>query len=146
MCKAYCRLLGSSLPRILNSIDILNAERKDIEKFVAEINNSSYKAWTNHGYRLAVKKLFRYLRNRNTPKETPYPHEVSRTKVNVSEAELEKESRIDADKLLTNEEITLMLKATKNPRDDNKLYTFFQARKLTLFYFQQVASNNKCSC
>ncbi len=32
-------------------------------------------------------------------KETPYPEEVSWIKVHVSEAELEKESRISADKL-----------------------------------------------
>jgi hypothetical protein len=61
---------ANHLPKILESIEILKAERKDIEKFVADINNSGYRAWTKRGYKLTTKKLYQYLRNGNVSKET----------------------------------------------------------------------------
>lgn len=72
------------------------------------------------------KKLYQYLKSGNTAKETPYPSEVSWIKVHVGEAELEKESRISSDKLLTNEEITSILKATRKPRDEAMLSVLFE--------------------
>ena len=82
---------GMCLTKILNSIDIQRAGRKEIEAFIAELNRSDYKAWTKHAYKLTVKKLFQYLRYGNTSKDTPYPEEVAWISLRISEAEIREE-------------------------------------------------------
>lgn len=64
------------LSKILRAIDIRTAGRKEIEAFIADLNKSDYRAWTKHAYRLTMEKLFQYLSNGNTSKETPFPEEV----------------------------------------------------------------------
>jgi site-specific recombinase XerD/ribosomal protein L40E len=117
---------GMCLTKILNSIDIQRAGRKEIEAFIAELNRSDYKAWTKHAYKLTVKKLFQYLRYGNTSKDTPYPEEVAWISLRISEAEIERNSRASADKLLSTDEITQLLKATNNPRDEAMLLVLFE--------------------
>jgi hypothetical protein len=75
---------ANHLPEILNAMDIEKAEKKDIETFVAQTNASSYKAWTKHGYKLTIKKLYQYLRNGNVSKETPYPYEAPGSKFTLA--------------------------------------------------------------
>ena len=114
------------LPRVLRSLDISTAGRKEIEAFVAELNRSDYKAWTKHGYKLVVKKLFQYLRYGSTLSETPYPPEVSWISVRVTQAEIEKESRANAENLLSPEDAARLFKAAETPRDEAMLYVLFE--------------------
>ncbi len=120
-----CRY-AMGLTRILGSIDIRSAGREEIEVFIADLNRSDYKAWTKHAYKLTVKKLFQYLRYGNVSKETPFPEEVSWISLHISEAEVENDARASPDKLLTTEEITALLKATKSPRDEALLLVLFE--------------------
>jgi integrase/recombinase XerD len=117
---------ANCLPRILENIDILNTEKQAIEQFILEINNSTYKAWTKHGYKIAIKKIIQFVKCGNVDKETPYPEAVSWIKLHISETELEKESRISAEKLLTEKDILNMLRVTRSPRDEAMLSVIFE--------------------
>lgn len=103
---------ATCLPKILNALYIKKARKKDIEVFVVELNKSSYKAWTKHAFKLTVKKLFQYLTYGDTSWETNYPDEVSWLKLHISEAELEKDSRVGPDKLLSGDDIAAIVKSS----------------------------------
>ena len=58
-------------------MDVQTAGRKEVESFVGELNRSSYRVWTKHGYKLALKKFFQYLRNGSVSRDISFPDEVS---------------------------------------------------------------------
>jgi len=118
---------ATTMTRILDSIDVDTAGRKEIEAFVLELNRENYKAWTKHGYKMTVKKLFQYLRYGNVSRDTPFPPEVAWIKTRVTEVEMEKESRISSDVLLGDEEIVSILRAARNSRDEAMLSVLFES-------------------
>jgi site-specific recombinase XerD len=68
---------ASTLRRILYALDIRNASKEDVKKFISEINSSGYKAWTRQGFCVVTKKLFQWLEYSDTSKDMPYPEKVS---------------------------------------------------------------------
>jgi len=103
------------LRKILRELDITNAGFAEIQGWVAKLNSSNYKLSTKMDYKVVLKKLFQYRKYRRT--DAPYPDEVAWIKVHVSERELEKESRINADKVLSPEDVEKVIKSCDNVRD-----------------------------
>jgi integrase/recombinase XerD len=117
---------ASTLRKILDALDIRNASKEDVKKFISEINSSGYKAWTRQGFYVVTKKLFQWLEYSDTSKDTPYPERVSWIKTGVSEKEVEKQSRISPDKLLSPDDVKKLIDAATNPRDRAMISVLFE--------------------
>jgi len=116
---------ATHLPVLLRVIDVdLQAITKtDVEVIVSAINNSKQTAWTKHDKKLVLRKLVQYAKTGNCTKDTPMPDEVSWIKLAVNE----KDTQLNPENLLTQEEIITIIKATTNKRDRAILYVLFEA-------------------
>jgi integrase/recombinase XerD len=94
--------------------------KKDIENIVAEINNSDFSEWTKRDYRIVLKRLMKFIRERegNVFLKGQYPLEVSwlSSTMKKTRKKLPKE-------LLTIDDIKKLADFTLNLRD--KAFIFF---------------------
>ena len=113
------------LPVLLKEIefDVKLARREDVERVVAWVNSRPHKEWTKHDKKLVLRKLVQYAKCGSCAKGTALPSEVSWVSLTVKE----KDSRVTPESLLTPEEFTAIVRATRNKRDRAMVYVLFEA-------------------
>ena len=121
---------ASHMPAILrlinattDGVDLKDITKSNVEAVVAAIHNSRQKEWTKHDKKLALRKLVQYAKNGGCTKDTPIPLEVNW----ISLALKEKNPRVTPENLLTPEDFTAIIKATRNKRDRAMMYVLFEA-------------------
>jgi len=83
------------------------ARKEDIIKFLSKIEKKNYSEWTKHGFKVTLKKFFRWLRGTEE-----YPEEVKWIKTTVKNSKKKL-----PDELLTEEEVRKVAEAATHPRD-----------------------------
>jgi site-specific recombinase XerD len=112
------------LPRIMKELGV-NADRGHIEEFMRKINNDAgYSVWTKRAYKQTVRRFYQYLKNGDISGQ--YPDEVAWLKTNVSERQQAKESRVTPDKLLSVDEVRLIIEKCTSPRNRAMLSVLFE--------------------
>jgi site-specific recombinase XerD len=111
------------LLRIIDGADIKTMTKTDIEHIVANINNRPNKESTKADNKLLLRKLVQYAKAGSCAKSTPIPPEVSWISLTVKE----KNPKVTPENLLTQKEITTILKAVTNKRDRAIIYVLFEA-------------------
>ncbi|MDR0493307.1 MAG: tyrosine-type recombinase/integrase, partial [Nitrososphaerota archaeon] len=111
------------LLRIIDGADIKAMTKTDIERIVAQINSRPNKESTKADNKLLLRKLVQYAKQGSCAKNTPIPPEVSWISLTVKE----KNPKVTPENLLTQEEITAILKAATNKRDRAIVYVLFEA-------------------
>ena len=94
--------------------------KEDIERLVGWINGSKYAEETKHGYKVALKKFYQWLRGCNED-EHEYPPEVRWVKTTI------KKRRLLPEALLTTEEVKKLVEAAENPRDKAFILTHYES-------------------
>ena len=94
--------------------------KEDIEKLVGWIKASNYAEETKHGYKVALKKFYQWLKGCNED-EHEYPQEVRWIKTTI------KKRRLLPEALLTTEELKTLIEATENPRDRALILTHYES-------------------
>ena len=84
------RLIGGSLKKPFDKVT-----RSDVQKYLAWLEKQELADWTKHGYKVALKKFYKWLRNSET-----YPPEVSWIKTIVNNGH-----RLLPEELLTEDEV-----------------------------------------
>jgi len=103
--------------------DVKLASREDVERVVAWVTVGRIKKWTKHDKKLVLRKLVQYAKCGSCAKGTALPSEVSWVSLTVKE----KDSRVTPESLLTPEEFTAIVRATRNRRDRAMVYVLFEA-------------------
>lgn len=80
------------------------ARKEDIIKFLSKIEKKNYSEWTKHGFKVTLKKFFRWLRGTEE-----YPEEVKWIKTTVKNSKKKL-----PDELLTEEEVRKVARASKS--------------------------------
>ncbi|MCL1970238.1 MAG: site-specific integrase [Candidatus Bathyarchaeota archaeon] len=116
---------AAHLPALLRFVDVdLQAiTRADVERVVADINSSQNKNTTIRDKKLVLRKLVQYAKTGTCAKGTPLPPEVRWISLVIKE----KDTGVNPENLLTQEEIVTLLKVTTNKRDRAMLYVLFEA-------------------
>jgi site-specific recombinase XerD len=116
---------AAHLPVLLRVIDVdlQTITKADVERAVTDINSKQQRSCTKRDKKLVLRKLVQYAKTGNCTKDTSMPPEVSWIKLAVKE----KDTQLTPEKLLTQEEIVAILKATTNKRDRAMLYVLFEA-------------------
>lgn len=131
----HLKALGLSDKRVLKYADSLStlfrnvpfnpagASRRDVERVVAWINAQSYKNWTKHDLKLALRKLVQYARLGSCAEKTPIPAEVDWIPMKVDE----RDCRVKPESLLTVDDIKALMMRAENRRDRALVAVFFEA-------------------
>ena len=128
----HCICEGLSMPRAVKYVVTLNtlarmlgrdleaATREDIERLVVAIETSEkgYSEWTKKDFKVCLKKFYRWLRGT----EKGFPPEVAWLSTSVRY-----DRRRMPDELLTEEDITQLVKAAPTPRDKALLFTLYES-------------------
>src|SRR5207247_1339083 len=96
------RLIGGSLKKPFDKVT-----RSDAQKYLAWLERQELADWTKHGYKVALKKFYKWLRNSET-----YPPEVSWIKTTVNNGH-----RLLPEELLTEDDVKKMAEKAEHPRD-----------------------------
>ena len=102
-------------------VQIEDARRADIERFVSWLNGSGYAPHTASDYILAVKRFYKFVRSGNVDMETPWPDEVRWMRKAIKPNERRQPE------FFTSAEIESMIKAASGPRDKAMLAVGFEA-------------------
>lgn len=126
----HCKIEGLSLGRTARygwvllklsewlAKDFDQADRKDIESLVGKIQlNESYKDWTKHLYKVAIKKFYKWM---NGGEE--YPSTVRWIKCNFKNSD-----RILPEEILTGEEVKKMIELAEHPRDKAFIASLYES-------------------
>ena len=117
--KNDCIAQGTSLARVIRTLeDLLKLDSlikkdfelvttEDIKSAIVEMENQNYSDWTKYGFKISVRKFYKWLRKTET-----YPEEVKWIKPRLKRCE----SKLPQE-LLTEEEIKKMIESADNPRD-----------------------------
>ena len=104
--------------------DFLKATREDLENLILQIDNSDYKDWTKHDYRVVVKKFWIWLYNRNNDDmdewETP-------PLVKWIHIRRPRSSKKLPSKLLTPKDIRLLLEHCRTLREKALISTLYES-------------------
>lgn len=116
---------ASALCTIFKNVkfDPAEATKRDVERVVAWINRQSFKEWTKHDLKLALRKLIQFAKYGSCDRKTPIPDEASWIPLNVSE----KDSRVKPELLLTPDEVKAMIRAAENERDKALISILYEA-------------------
>ena len=87
--------------------DFSDVTKTDIYRIVADIERSDRKAWTKQGYKVTIKRFFRWLYDSKTD-----PELTSWINTNIKECD-----QILPEELLTEEEVLEQIEAADHPRD-----------------------------
>jgi len=102
------------ISRRIKNKDFSKLNKNDIENLVGEINNSDYSEWTKRDYKIVIKRLIKYVKEKEGKRfiEGRYPLEVSwiNATIKKSRKKLPKE-------LLTIDDIKKLAEGTLNLRD-----------------------------
>jgi integrase len=106
-----------------DDIELRALTKTDAERIVAAINARPNKASTKSDNKLLLRKLIQYAKKGNCAKGTPLPREVNWISLSIKETN----PRVTPENLLTQDEITAILKAATNRRDRAMIYVLFEA-------------------
>jgi len=121
----HCFAEGLSVPRIVKYVhtvkniarilgkDLDKADKEDIERLVARIEQTDYQPWTKHDYKLTIRKFYRWLGKEEL---------VSWIKPKVKLSQ-----KLLPEQLPTYEDVMKMVKATSNPRDKAFIMTLWES-------------------
>lgn len=100
----------NTLPKIARGLkkDFDKATPDDIKQFVADLNRSKYADWTKSDFKIALKRFYRWLKQR--PKDEDAP-ETSWIKIGNGL------KRVLPEELLTEDKVAKMLEVCENSRD-----------------------------
>lgn len=100
------------LPRVAKDLgkDFEACTREDLVRFVEGIERRAYSEWTKQGYKVTLKRFWRWLRN----SEDEYPPEVKWIKTNIRKDRLALPGEGDLPSLA---EIRRVIEAADHPRD-----------------------------
>ncbi|MCX6665121.1 MAG: tyrosine-type recombinase/integrase [Euryarchaeota archaeon] len=103
--------------------DFLVVSKKDIEKLCSDLEKGKYTAWTKHDYRVAIKKFYTWLRNKNNDDmdEWTTPKEVKWIKVRSPSGS----KKLPSD-LLTPEDIQLLVESCRNLREKSLILSVYE--------------------
>jgi integrase/ribosomal protein L40E len=93
------------------------ASKKDIQKFVAAIEQRNYAEWTKHGYKVALKKFYKWLSDSET-----YPEQVSWIKATVKN-----NHKLLPEELLTEDDVKKLATTADNARDRAFIMTLYES-------------------
>lgn len=94
--------------------DLDKADKEDIKSLVAKIKSNGYSEWTEHDYKVCIKKFYKEIFGEEEGGEKKYPEEVAWINTNYSGGN----GGIQLpDELLEPEDIKAMINAAQNPRD-----------------------------
>lgn len=90
--------------------------RKNMEEVVYAIEKADYSPWTKQGYKVVLKKFYKWLAYKGdyTDKLKPYPETVAWINTNVRKRET---PMIKEKDILSEDDISLMISAADHPRD-----------------------------
>ena len=94
--------------------------KADAERLVAWLNSSNYAEETRHGYKVALKRFYQWLRG-CSEEEHEYPEEVRWIKTTI------KRRRLLPEALLTIEELKKLVEAAENLRDRALILTHYES-------------------
>jgi len=98
-----------------------DANRKDIERLMVWLNGLGYSPHTVTDYTFFVKRFYKFVRNGNVDRDTPYPEEVRWLRKNIKLNEMTKPQFLSA------EEVKAMIQVSKSARDRAMLAVGFEA-------------------
>ncbi|WP_164999266.1 site-specific integrase [Methanohalophilus profundi] len=78
----------------------------DMYRVVAEIERSDKRPWTKHGYKVTIKRFFRWLNGGNDPETTSW-----------IKTAMKQHDKMLPDELLTEDEVKKMIETAQHPRD-----------------------------
>jgi len=122
-----CILRGYSKARTIKYIDTLEriaralgkpfsqADKRDVENLIAEIEQKGYTEWTKHDYKVILRMFYKWLR------KCDYPEEVSWIKINSSD------NHKLPEELLSFEEVLQMVDAADHVRDKAFILTLYES-------------------
>ncbi len=125
----YCFAEGLSIPRIVRLLQYLHklalwlgkdfeeATKDDIVDLVQKIEREKLSVWTKQGYRVTLKKFYRWLKNSERD-----PEEVAWIKTSIK-----KTNDILPDELLTEDEVKQLIEACEHPRDRALVSTLYES-------------------
>ncbi|MDD4353762.1 MAG: phage integrase N-terminal SAM-like domain-containing protein, partial [Candidatus Nanoarchaeia archaeon] len=115
----YLLAEGLSIPRVekymclLTRFDketkgknFLEMDKKDLISFLAWLETTSYSEWTKKGYKVALKKFYKWANNGELPKF-----------VSWIKSSMKNEKKLLPQELLTPEEVIKLINSSTNPRD-----------------------------
>ncbi len=105
------RLISVSIKKPLEK-----ASRKDIQKFLAEIEQRNYSEWTKHGYKVALKKFYKWLDGGEE-----YPEQVSWIKATVKN-----NHKLLPEELLSEDDVIRLARTADHPRDRALIMTLYE--------------------
>ena len=132
----YCRAQGLSKRRIIKYAyslgklammfkkDFAKANKEDIIRVVGEIESSDLKEWTKVGYKVIIKRFYKWLKEAQGMKlsKRQYPEEVEWIPTTM------KRNRIKLhNEILTVEEVNKIADCTLNPRDRALVLTLYES-------------------
>lgn len=124
-----CFANGLSIPRVLHYMsrlqkialwlgkDFKDAAKDDIIHLVEKIERMDYSEYTKHGFKVALKKFYKWLR-----KSEHYPKEVRWIKSTVRN----EKSRLP-EELLTEEEVKKLIEVAEHPRDKAFVFVLYES-------------------
>ncbi len=125
----YCFAEGLSIPRVVRLLQYLHkialwlgkdfekATKDDIVDLIQKIEREKLSDWTKQGYRVTLKKFYRWLQNSERD-----PEEVEWIKTS-----LKKTNNVLPDELLTEDEIKKLIEACEHPRDRALVSTLYES-------------------
>ena len=100
--------------------DFDKVHKRDIERLVAVIQERDYTAWTKHGYKVVIKKFYKWLRDT----DDEYPIEVKWIKAGINRNQLKLPSE---NGLITEDDIKSLIKVANNPRDKALISVLYES-------------------
>lgn len=123
-----CRAEGLTPIRILRLMQLMRlitvairkplekASRKDIQKYLADIEQRNYTEWTKHGYKVALKKFYKWLDGGEE-----YPEQVSWIKATVKN-----NHKLLPEELLSEDDVKKLAQSADHPRDRALIMTLYE--------------------
>lgn len=113
----YLQILGH-VSRLLRHQDFKKVRKRDMEALLQQIENSPYKPWTKQGYKVIIKRFWKWLNGQ----DERYPPEVSwiKTRIKDSDEKLPEE-------LFSEAEVRALIEAAEYPRDKAYVAMLFDA-------------------
>jgi len=132
----YCKAQGLSRRRIIKYAyslgkvsqllgkDFAEANKEDIVRVVGQIESSDLKEWTKVGYKVIIKRFYKWLREYQGMKlsRRQYPDEVEWIPTTMKRSRIKLHSEI-----LTVEEVNKIADHTLNPRDRALVLTLYES-------------------
>ena len=104
--------------------DFSKTNKQDIIKLCSEINNSKYKEWTKHDYKVVIKRFYKWLREEEGQKfaKRVYPEEVE-----WIVPTMKRNRKQFPNELLTIEDVKKLAENTNNLRDRCFVLTLYES-------------------